>query len=143
MVFAPFPGLPQLQTPIVFSQHETIYIVDQEQQKQTNPANCQFHTSSQQGNIIFRTNGRMIMGAADRQKRIEQGDTECHGHNINQIVLHRPLCILKMSLAYIAHAPSHHGEDIQDFSKKVLRESPPLRISVKIAPSLIKRIRLA
>lgn len=67
MVFAPFPGLPQLQTPIVFSQHETIYIVDQEQQKQTNPANCQFHTSSQQGNIIFRTNGRMIMGAADRQ----------------------------------------------------------------------------
>ena len=47
------------------------------------------------GNIIFRTNGRMIMGAADRQKRIEQGDTECHGHNINQIVLHRPLCIFE------------------------------------------------
>ena len=38
---------------------------------------------------------RMIMGAADRQKRIEQGDTECHGHNINQIVLHRPLCIFE------------------------------------------------
>ena len=80
---------------LFFSQHETIDIVDQEQQKQTNPANCQFHTSSQQGNIIFRTNGRMIMGAADRQKRIEQGDTECHGHNINQIVLHRPLCIFE------------------------------------------------
>ena len=80
---------------LLFSQHETIDIVDQKQQKQTNPANCQFHTSSQQGNIIFRTNGRMIMGAADRQKRIEQGDTECHGHNINQIVLHRPLCIFE------------------------------------------------
>ena len=31
----------------------------------------------------------------DVYKRQEQGDTECHGHNINQIVLHRPLCIFE------------------------------------------------
>ena len=37
----------------------------------------------------------MPLAGIYRQKRIEQGDTECHGHNINQIVLHRPLCIFE------------------------------------------------
>ena len=45
------------------------------------------------GEIVLAADIRMIVTAGNRQKGIKEGDADGHGHDINQIVFHRPFCI--------------------------------------------------
>ena len=60
---------------------------DQKQQDQSDGADGQLHAVAEHGEVILRSNIRLVVAAGDREKGIEQGDADGHGQEVDQVVL--------------------------------------------------------
>ena len=60
---------------------------DQKQQDQSNSADGQLHAVAEHGEVILRSNIRLVVTAGDGEEGVEQGDADGHGQEVDQVVL--------------------------------------------------------